>query len=252
MIIRKSARELDVMRQAGHIVALVFEGIEPLMVSGVTTLDISKKAEEIILANRAIPASKGYYGYPEAICVSVNETLVHGIPSKHIHLRDGDIVSCDVVVKYNGYHADACRTYKVGTVSDKASKLIEDTEAAWYYAASKIHEGAHLGDVSHAIEEYLESRGYSLPEEFTGHGIGAKMHEDPSIPNKGKEGTGPILLEGMTLAIEPMVAMGSPKVRILGDGWTAKMKDGQLSAHYENTVVVTKDGYEIITKKKEN
>lgn len=237
------------MREAGNIVALVFEGIAPMMKSGVSTLEISQKAEEIIIAHGGTAASKGYYGYPEAICVSVNDTLVHGIPSKHIILKEGDIVSCDVVVKYHGYHGDACRTYRVGVVTDKADKLINDTEKAWYYAASKIHEGAHLGDVSNAIQTYLEERGYSLPEEFTGHGIGSKMHEDPSIPNKGVAGTGPILLEGMTLAIEPMVSAGRPQVRILGDGWTAKMRDGSLSAHYENTVLVTKNGYEILTKK---
>lgn len=212
MIIRKSPREIEIMRQAGHIVALVFEGIAPLIKSGTSTLEISQKAEQIIIDHGGEAASKGYYGYPEAICVSVNDTLVHGIPSSHIILKQGDIVSCDVVVKYNGYHADACRTYKVGIVTEKAERLIKDTEDAWHYAASKIHEGAHLGDVSNAIQTYLESRGYSLPREFTGHGIGKQMHEDPSIPNTGVAGSGPILLEGMTLAIEPMVAIGSPKV----------------------------------------
>lgn len=247
MVTTKSPREIALMREAGKVVALIFEEVKPLLKAGVTTLEISSKAEEIMLAHNCKSSSKGYYGYPAAICVSVNDTLVHGIPSKHIKLRDGDIVSLDVVVNYQGYHADAARTYAVGNISLKAQKLIEDTEAGWNYAASKIHAGAHLGDISNAIQEYLESRGYSLPTDFTGHGIGHSMHEDPSIPNTGTKGTGIILEEGMTLAIEPMVAMGKPQVRVLGDGWTAKMKDGSLACHYENTVVVTKEGYEILT-----
>ncbi len=252
MVITKSAREIALMKEAGHVVALIFEEVKPLIVSGATTLQISEKAEQIMIEHGCKSSSKGYYGYPEAICVSVNDTLVHGIPSKNIHLKEGDIVSLDVVVNYKGYHADAARTYPVGTISEKAENLIKVTEEAWNYAASKIHEGAYLGDVSHAIQDYCESRGYSLPRDFTGHGIGRSMHEDPSIPNTGVAHTGLILKSGMTLAIEPMVACGKPATRVLGDGWTAKMKDGQLCAHYENTVVVTETGYEIITKLKED
>jgi len=252
MVSIKSSREIELMKIAGNVVATIFEEVQPLLKSGVTTLAISQKAEEIMLAHGCKSSSKGYYGYPEAICISVNDTLVHGIPSEHIRLREGDIVSLDVVVNYKGYHADAARTYGVGVISPRARKLIEDTEGSWNYAVSKIHEGAHLGDISHAIQEYCESRGYSLPRDFTGHGIGSSMHEDPSIPNTGIEGTGIVLKSGMTLAIEPMVAMGKPAVRILGDGWTAKMKDGALCSHYENTIVVTKEGFEIITKKEIN
>lgn len=247
-IIAKSSREIALMKEAGHVVMEVFKGVEPLIKNGIDTLTISQEAEKIMLAHGAKSSSKGYYGYPGAICVSVNDTLVHGIPSKKIILHDGDIVSLDVVVNKNGYHADACRTYAVGVISEKAQRLIDDTTKAWNYAASKIKSGVRLGDISNAIQTYLESRGYSLPTEFTGHGIGRSMHEDPSIPNVGEAGTGPILMEGMTLAIEPMVAIGKPEVRILGDGWTAKMKDGSLSAHYENTIVVTESGYELITE----
>jgi len=251
MIIVKSLREIEVMREAGQIVALVFEGLKPMIKPGVTTQELNDEAERIILEHGGSCPCKGYYDYPAAICVSVNDTLVHGIPSKKIKLREGDIVSLDVVAKYHGYCGDACRTYGVGIVKENAQRLMQVTEESFFAAAKLIKPGVHLGDISHAIQEYNESHGYSLPREFTGHGIGRSMHEDPSIPNTGVAGTGPILQKGMTLAIEPMVAEGKPQVRILSDGWTAKMKDGKLSCHYENTVVVTEDGYEILTMLKE-
>lgn len=250
MIIVKSPREIELMKEAGHVVALVFETLRPMLKAGVTTLELDQKAEEVIRSHGCIPTFKGYGGFPGAICISVNETLVHGIPSNKIVLRDGDIVSLDVGATYHGYCGDACRTYPVGVISERADRLIKTTKQSFFEGVSKVKKGAHLGDVSHAIQVFNESHGYSLPTDYTGHGIGSHLHEDPSIPNVGKEGTGPVLQIGMCLAIEPMVAEGKPQVRVLGDEWTAKMKDGKLSAHYENTIVVTEEGYEVLTKLK--
>ncbi len=248
MIIIKSPREIELMRKAGALTAKVFDVVGPLVKPGVSTLYLSEMAEKVITEGGGEAASKGYGGFPGAICTSVNEVLVHGIPSDKRILTDGDIISLDVVAKLDGYHGDACRTYPVGICKEEKIRLIRVTEECFYNAVSKIHEGAYLGDVEHAIQATAEANGYSLPLEYTGHGIGREMHEDPYIPCYGKEGTGPILKAGMTLAIEPMVMMGKNKLRILNDGWTAVSKDGQPSAHYENTVLVTESGYEILTK----
>ena len=252
MINVKSAREIELMRVAGEVVAKVFQALRPMLKSGVTTEDLDLKAEAVIRANGCTPTFKGYGGFPGAICISLNDTLIHGIPSHKIVLHEGDIVSLDVGATYQGYCADACRTYPVGVTTERAMNLVKITEESFFEAMKVVKEGAKLGDISEAIQKYNESRGYSLPVEYTGHGVGKALHEDPSIPNVGKSGTGPTLLAGMTLAIEPMVAEGKPNVRTLGDGWTVKMKDGKLSSHYENTIVVTKDGYEILTTLKEN
>lgn len=248
MIIIKSPREIELMRKAGALTAKVFDVVGPLVKPGVSTLYLSEMAEKVITEGGGEAASKGYGGFPGAICTSVNEVLVHGIPSDKRILTDGDIISLDVVAKLDGYHGDACRTYPVGICKEEKIRLIRITEECFYNAVSKIREGAYLGDVEHAIQATAEANGYSLPLEYTGHGIGREMHEDPYIPCYGKEGTGPILKAGMTLAIEPMVMMGKNKLRILNDGWTAVSKDGQSSAHYENTVLVTESGYEILTK----
>ena len=250
MINIKSPREVALIKEASRLVAKVFEEVGPLVKPGVTTQYLADMAEKVIQSGGGIAACKGYGGFPGAICVSVNEVIVHGIPSNKRVLKDGDIVSLDVVAQFKGYHGDACRTYPVGVISERAEKLVKTTKASFFEGVSKVKKGAHLGDICSAIQEFNESHGYSLPTDYTGHGIGSHLHEDPSIPNVGKEGTGPILQVGMCLAIEPMVAEGKPKVRILGDGWTAKMKDGKLSAHYENTVVVTEEGYEVLTKLK--
>jgi len=247
MIIIKSPREIALMRDAGALTAKVFEVVGPLVKPGVSTEYLSEMAEKVIVEGGGIAASKGYGGFPGAICTSVNEVLVHGIPSPKRILRDGDIVSLDVVAKLNGYHGDACRTYPVGISKEEELRLIKVTEECFFHAVSKVRDGAHLGDVEHAIQEVAEENGYSVPLEFTGHGIGREMHEDPYIPCYGKEGTGPILREGMTIAIEPMVMSGRNALRVLKDGWTAVSKDGKPSAHYENTLLVTKDGYEILT-----
>lgn len=247
MIITKSPREIALMKEAGRVVGLVFQKLEAAIKPGITTLEIDEIVESTMLENGCIPAEKGYYGYPASACVSVNDTLIHGIPSQKIIVREGDIVSVDIVATYKGYSADACRTFKVGTLTERAHRIVDVTKEAFFEAMKVIRPGAHLGDISASIQKYVESHGYNVVREYTGHGIGAHMHEDPAIPNYGKEGTGPILAPGMTLAIEPMVLEGRKDVRVLGDGWTVKSKDGKLTAHYENTVVVTEDGYEIIT-----
>ena len=248
MIIIKSPREIELMKKAGRVVALVFEGIKDKIVPGISTQDVADMCEKIIRDNGAYPTFLNYGGFPGAVCVSVNDEIVHGIPSKKRILRDGDIVSVDVGATLNGYIGDACRTYPVGICSTNALKLIQVTEESFYKGLSYARPGARLGDISHAIQEYCEANGYSIVREYTGHGVGAHLHEDPYIPNYGTAGTGPVLKEGMTLAIEPMVNEGHFALRVLKDGWTAKTKDGKLSSHYENSIVITKDGYEILTK----
>lgn len=248
MIIIKSPREIELMKEAGRVVALVFEEIKDKIRPGLSTLDIANMCEEVIRRNGATPTFLNYNGFKSAVCVSINEELVHGIPSSKRILKEGDIVSIDVGATKHGYVGDACRTYPVGIVTKEAADLIKTTEESFFNACSIIKEGIHLGDVSNAIQVYCEERGYSLPREYTGHGVGRALHEDPYIPNVGVKGSGPILKEGMCLAIEPMVAIGKPMVKVGRDGWVARMKDGKLSCHYENSIVVTKDGYEILTK----
>ena len=235
------------MKEAGRVVSLVFKTLEEAIKPGMTTLDIDTIVEKTMLDNGCIPAEKGYYGYPASACVSVNDTLIHGIPSNKIVIRNGDIVSVDIVATYKGYSADACRTYKVGTLTERANRIVDVTKAAFFEALKVVRPGAHVGDISAAIQKYVESHGYNVVREYTGHGIGSHMHEDPSIPNYGIAGTGPMLAPNMALCIEPMVLEGRKDVRTLGDGWTVKSKDGKLTAHYENTVIVTENGYEIIT-----
>ena len=247
MISLKSPREIALMKEAGAIVAKVFEGLKGALRPGVSTQELDDLADEIITKNGGVSGSRGYYDYPGCICISVNDTVLHGIPSRKIILKEGDIVSLDVVVKKHGYYADACRTYPVGTTTERALKLIEVTRKSFYEAVKLIKPGVHLGDIQAKVQEVNESYGYSMIRDYTGHGIGREMHEDPAIPNYGKPGTGIILKEGMTFCVEPMVAEGRSDTRVLGDGWTVKMKDGKLSCHYENTIAVTADGYEILT-----
>ena len=247
MIIVKSPREIELMKKAGAVVAKVFDECSKLMKPGVSTYEINAKAEEVITSNGCTGPCKGYYEYPAMTCVSVNDTLIHGIPSTKIILREGDLVSLDVVACYQGYCADATRTFKIGITGERANRLLDVCKQAFFNGVALIKPGIHLGDVQEAIQKTVESNGYNVARNFTGHGIGKSMHEDPSIPNFGKAGTGPILVKGMALAIEPMILEGRKDTRILGDGWTVKSKDGKLTCHYENTVVLTDDGYEIIT-----
>jgi methionyl aminopeptidase len=246
MITIKSAREIALMKEAGKILAHVFDVLEPLCVPGTTTKHLSDTAEKVIRDAGAIPAEKGYYGYPAAICASVNDVIVHGIPGSY-KLKEGDIISCDIVVQYKGYMADACRTFAVGKISDEAAKLIRVTEECFFEALKVIKPGNRVGDIGAAIQKHAEENGFSVTRDFTGHGIGRDMHEDPNIPNYGTPHTGTILREGMTIAVEPMVCQGRPESRVLRDDWTAVTCDHKLAAHYENTIVVTKDGYEITT-----
>ena len=247
MVNIRSPREIKLMKEAGRVVGLVFKTIEEEIHPGMSTSDIDAIVERVMAENKCIPSEKGYYDFPCASCVSVNDTLIHGIPSKNIIIKEGDLVSVDIVASFQGYMADACRTFKVGTISDRADRILRVCKEAFFEALKYVKPGNHIGDVSHAIQEYVESHKYNVCREFTGHGIGKEMHEDPSIPNYGKEGSGVRLEAGMALCIEPMILEGRKDVRILPDGWTVKSRDGKLTCHYENTVIVTEDGYEIIT-----
>jgi len=247
MITIKSDREIELMRQAGHIVALVHQKMSDIIKPGVTTKHLDQVAREIITSHGATPSFLGYGGFPASICASANQVIVHGFPSEK-PLQEGDIISIDVGANYKGYHGDSAWTYPVGKISKENQQLLEVTEKSLFIGLDKVKPGVHLSDVSNAIQVYVESFGYSVPVEFTGHGIGSSLHEDPMIPNYGKPGRGPILKAGMTLAIEPMVNMGTAKMHVLADGWTAVTRDGLNSAHFEHTIVVTTDGYEILTK----
>ncbi len=247
MISIKSEREIALLKEAGRIVALCHEEMKKQVRPGISTWELNEICEKIILANGATPSFKGYGGFPSAVCASVNEVVVHGFPSKKRILKSGDIIAIDIGACYKGYHGDSAWTYAVGTISEANKKLMQVTHDALFKGLEQVREGAHLGDVSAAIGSYVDSFGYGIVEEFTGHGVGKKLHEDPQIFNFGTPGTGPILKEGMVLAIEPMVNAGTKNVRILSDGWTTVTKDKSNSAHYEHTIVVRKNGYEIMT-----
>lgn len=246
MITSKSKREIDFMRKAGEIVALAHQAVAEVIRPGITTGELDRIVEKVIRDHQATPSFKGYNGFPAAICASVNEVLVHGFPSKYA-LKEGDIISVDIGACYKGYHGDSAWTYAVGEVSEEAKHLMEVTKQSLYEGLKMVKAGVHLSDISNTIGEYVYSYGYSVPYEYTGHGIGANLHEDPAIPNYGPKGKGPILKAGMTLAIEPMVHRGKPFTKVLDDDWTVVTKDGSLAAHYEHTVLVTEEGYEILT-----
>ena len=246
MITSKSKREIDLMRKAGEIVALAHQAVAEAIKPGITTGELDRIVEKVIRDHQATPSFKGYNGFPAAICASVNEVLVHGFPSKYA-LKEGDIISVDIGACYKGYHGDSAWTYAVGEVSEEAKHLMEVTKQSLYEGLKMVKAGVHLSDISNTIGEYVYSYGYSVPYEYTGHGIGANLHEDPAIPNYGPKGKGPILKAGMTLAIEPMVHRGKPFTKVLEDDWTVVTKDGSLAAHYEHTVLVTEEGYEILT-----
>jgi len=247
MISTKSDREIALMRRAGEIVALAHQAVSTLIKPGITTLMIDEVVEKVILANQAIPSFKGYNGFPSATCTSINDTLVHGIPS-HVLLKEGDIISVDIGANYKGYHGDSAWTYAVGTISSEAKHLMQVTYDSLFEGLKYAKAGNHLSDISHAIGEYVYQFGYTVPYEYTGHGIGSHLHEDPAIPNYGSAGKGVVLKPGMTLAIEPMVHLGKPYTKVLEDDWTVKTKDGSLAAHYEHTILITEAGYEILTK----
>lgn len=234
------------MREAGKIVAHVHEVLKEVIRPGITTKELDEIAEREIVKHGAIPAFKGYHGFPASICASVNEEVVHGIPGLKT-LKDGDIISIDIGTIYNGYYGDAAKTHGVGTVDDEALRLIEVTRQSFYEGLKFCREGSRLSDISHAVQSYVEANGFSVVRDFVGHGIGQNMHEDPQIPNFGPPGKGPRLREGMVLAIEPMVNIGTYKVRTLLDNWTVVTLDNKKSAHYEHTVAITKGDPIILT-----
>ncbi len=247
MIEIKSEREIALLKEAGRIVALCHEEMKQQVRPGISTYELNEIVEKIILEHGATPSFKGYGGFPSAVCASVNEVVVHGMPSKKQILKSGDIIALDIGACYKGYHGDSAWSYAVGSISKEDQQLLQVTHDSLFKGLEQVREGVHLGDVSAAIGNYASSFGYGVVEEFTGHGVGRKLHEDPAIFNFGVPGTGPILKEGMVLAIEPMINAGTKYVKILADGWTTVTKDKSKSAHFEHTIVVRKNGYEILT-----
>ncbi|MBQ2664544.1 MAG: type I methionyl aminopeptidase [Clostridia bacterium] len=247
MITIKSAKQIEKMRASAKIAKEAVDLIEKAIRPGVSTAYLDKIAHDYIVSKGARPNFLNYGGFPGSICASVNDEVVHGIPSKHIILQEGDIISIDMGAVLDGWHSDMARTFGVGKISPEAQQLIDVTKQSFFEGLKFLKHGARLGDVSHAIQEYAESFGYGVVRDLVGHGIGQNLHEDPSVPNFGKAGHGIKLAAGMTLAIEPMITAGTYKVSVLDDDWTVVTDDGSLAAHYENTVVITKDGYEILT-----
>ena len=254
MVTIKSKKEIEHMRKACKVVAKLYDELEKVIKPGMSTWELDQIAEKIMIDLGAIPAEKGYDigirgvpPYPAATCISVNDEVIHGIPSKNKIIREGDLVSVDTVALKNGYNGDAARTFMVGNVSKDAKRLVEVTKQAFFEGIKYAKPGFRIGDISHAIGEYVRSQGYSVVREFQGHGIGKEMHEDPGIPNYGKAGRGIRIEPGMTLAIEPMVIQGKPDILELDDGWTIITEDGTLAAHYENTILITEKEPEILT-----
>ena len=243
----KSAREIELMREAGRLLAEVHEELAAFIKPGISTKDIDKLGEKLIRDRGCIPNFLNYHGYPASVCVSVNDEVVHGIPNKHRILQDGDIVSLDAGLIYKGYHSDAARTHAVGTISKEAQQLIDVTRQSFFEGMKYAKAGNRLHDISNAIAEYAESFGYGVVKDLVGHGIGTELHEDPQIPNFKQLRRGIKLVPGMTLAIEPMINAGTWKVCWLDDEWTVVSEDGSLSAHYENTVLITDGEPEILT-----
>ena len=251
MIALKSAREIEIMKRANVIVAEVLRELKEKVAAGVTTLELDAIAEELTLKKNAIPAFKGYNVagrvYPRCLCASINEEIVHGIPTNRV-LREGDIIGLDYGVIYEGFYGDSAVTVGVGRVSDEARRLMEVTELALYKGIEQLHDGKRLGDLGHAVQQVAESAGYSVVRAFVGHGIGRKLHEEPPVPNYGEPDRGIRLREGMVLAIEPMLNVGGCEVEIKEDGWTAVTRDGSLAAHFEHSVAITKDGPVILSQ----
>ncbi|MCI6732399.1 MAG: type I methionyl aminopeptidase [Lachnospiraceae bacterium] len=243
----KSAREIELMKEAGKILAQTHEELKEFIRPGISTLDIDKKGEEIIRRYGCIPSFLNYNGYPASICVSVNDEVVHGIPHPRHFIEEGDIVSLDAGVIYQGYHSDAARTYGVGEISPEAAKLIEVTKQSFFEGIKFAKAGNHLYDISNAIDAYVRRFGYGIVEDLVGHGIGSHLHEDPEIPNFRQKRRGVRLQPGMTLAVEPMITGGRPDVVWLDDDWTVVTDDGSLAAHYENTILITDGEPEILS-----
>jgi methionyl aminopeptidase len=247
VIVCRSASEIERLARVNDLVARVLAELKSMVTPGITTADLDALAERRLFEAGAVSAFKGYHGYPATICASVNEQVVHGIPSKR-RLVEGDIVSLDMGAKLDGFFGDSAVTVPVGRVSSDAERLLRVTEASLYEALDVVKPGARVSDIGATVQTHVEAQGFSVVREFVGHGIGTRLHEEPQIPNYGPAGRGPRLAEGMVLAIEPMVNFGQAAVKVLSDGWTAVTKDGSLSAHFEHTVVVTKQGCRILTR----
>ena len=247
-ILIKSAAEIEKMRVSGRALAEVHEAVRAVVRVGASTMDLERVAAAKMAALGAVSAFKGYHGYPAVLCTSVNDEVIHGIPSEKRVLREGDVVSVDCGVVVNGFYSDRAMSYGLGTPLPNIQKLLEVTEASLYAAIDKAQAGGRLGDIAWAVQNLCEAEGYGVVKEFVGHGIGKSMHEDPQVPNFGNPGKGPRLKPGMVLAIEPMINLGSAEVRVLEDGWTAVTVDGSVSAHFEHTVAITKNGPLILTQ----
>ena len=250
MITIKSEHEIELMREAGLMVSKTHKYLKKFIKPGITTKELDKLAEDYIRSMGGIPTCKGYEGFPCALCTSVNDMVVHGIPD-NTKLKNGDIITIDVVIGYKGYQGDAAWTYAVGNISKEKEYLMQHTEKALYEGLKMVKPGSRIGDISNAIEEYATKHNLGIVKELVGHGIGTDMHEEPDVPNYGKPGKGPRLKEGMVICIEPMLNLGTADIGILDDEWTIVTQDGAPSAHYEYTVLVTKDGYEILTPRLE-
>lgn len=246
MIIEKSSKDLMLMRAAGLITARALHAAGRAVEPGVTTAELDAIARKVITEAGAVPSFLGYQGFPASTCISINDEVIHGIPGKR-KLKNGDIVSIDVGAYIGGFHGDSAFTFACGDISDEAKRLLKATEESLYEGIKRAVPGGRVGDIGSAVQQYVEARGYSVVREFTGHGVGTEMHEDPCVPNYGKAGRGTRLFPGMVIAIEPMVNIGTAAIRQLSDGWTVKTKDGEFSAHFEHTVGITTDGPVILT-----
>ena len=246
MITIKSKREIELLKNAGNIVYQTHQYLKPYIKEGITTKELDKLAEDFIRSKDATPSFKGYEGFPSTLCTSINSEVVHGFPSDR-KLKNGDIISIDIGACYKGYHGDSAWTYTVGEVDEKTKQLLKDTEKSLFVGLEQVKPGNRIGDIGYAIEQYARKHNLGVVRELCGHGVGTSVHEDPEVPNYGIPNTGPRLKEGMVIAVEPMLTLGSPKVFLHDNDWTVDTQDGSLSAHFEHTVVVTKDGYQILT-----
>lgn len=246
MITIKSKREVELLKIAGNIVYQTHQYLKPYIKEGMTTKELDKLAEDFIRSKDATPSFKGYEGFPSTLCTSINSEVVHGFPSDR-KLKNGDIISIDIGACYKGYHGDSAWTYTVGEVDEKTRKLLEDTEKSLFIGLTQVKPGNRIGDIGYAIEQYAHKHNLGVVKELCGHGVGTSVHEDPEVPNYGIPNTGPRLKEGMVIAVEPMLTLGRPDIFVHDNNWTIDTQDGSLSAHFEHTVVVTKDGYQILT-----
>ena len=248
MITIKSEEEIELLRVAGEITGSTHNYIKKFIKPGVTTKELDRLCEEYILSRGATPSFKGYDGFPGTVCASVNEEVVHGIPSDRV-LKNGDIITLDIGACYKGYHGDSAWTYPVGEISEEKKYLMEHTEKSLFKGLGVIHDGTYVGDIGYAVSKYASEHNLGVVRELVGHGVGCDVHEEPDVPNYGARHTGPVLKEGMVIAVEPMLNLGSRKIYLLEDGWTIITADGKPSAHFEHTVLITKDGYEILTRR---